>query len=91
MEKAALVTAGASGIGRATCLGFAREGAALAVADMNLENAATTAREIRDGGGKGTAISVNVADQLARMRWLSERPANSDDSTSSSTAPECGS
>jgi NAD(P)-dependent dehydrogenase (short-subunit alcohol dehydrogenase family) len=60
--KCALVTGGASGIGHATCLAFAREGADIAVADMNLEGAEITAREVRDASRKAVAIAVNVAD-----------------------------
>jgi NAD(P)-dependent dehydrogenase (short-subunit alcohol dehydrogenase family) len=40
--KVALVTRGASGIGRATALSFAREGAKLVVADMNDEGGQQT-------------------------------------------------
>ena len=46
--KCALITGGASGIGHATCLAFAREGADIAVADMNLEGAEVTPREVRN-------------------------------------------
>ena len=60
--KYALVTGGASGIGHATCLAFAREGADIAVVDMNLEGAESTAREVRDAGRRAVAIQVNVAD-----------------------------
>ena len=59
--KCALVTGGASGIGHATCLAFAREGADIAVADINLQGAEATAREVRDTGRKAVAIAVNVA------------------------------
>ena len=44
--KAAIVTGGGFGIGRGICLGFAREGAHVAVADINLKNAETVADEI---------------------------------------------
>ena len=63
--KCALVTGGASGIGNATCLAFAREGADVAVADMNLEGAEATARAVRANGRRAVAIAVNVADPVS--------------------------
>jgi NAD(P)-dependent dehydrogenase (short-subunit alcohol dehydrogenase family) len=47
---------------RTRYLAFAREGADIAVADMNLEGAEVTAREVRNAGRKAVAIAVNVAD-----------------------------
>lgn len=56
--KTALVTGGASGIGRGICLVLAGQGAELVVADINLEGARSGAPEVQDSGG--TAISVGV-------------------------------
>jgi meso-butanediol dehydrogenase/(S,S)-butanediol dehydrogenase/diacetyl reductase len=56
-NKAALVTGGGSGIGRATCELFAREGAALAVLDLDPSAAETTANSVR---GKREAIALNA-------------------------------
>ena len=70
--KAALITGGASGIGRATCLSFAREGAVIAVADQNLDGAAATAREVQAAGRSATAIAVNVADPLSVERMVEQ-------------------
>jgi NAD(P)-dependent dehydrogenase (short-subunit alcohol dehydrogenase family) len=61
----AAVTGAGSGIGRAIALGFAREGAALAVLDINGEAAAATAKDIRDAGGKAQAFTLDVTDRLA--------------------------
>ena len=60
--KAALITGGAQGIGRAIALLFAREGARVAVSDINLEKAGETCREIESQGGEALAIGGNVAD-----------------------------
>ena len=49
--KAALVTGGASGIGRATSLAMAREGARVAVADRTEERSAETVALINAAGG----------------------------------------
>ncbi len=61
--KAALVTGAASGIGRASALALAREGAAVCVSDINEEGAAETARLIRDGGGQALALTCDVTDR----------------------------
>jgi len=61
--KKALVTGGASGIGRATAVRFAVEGAAVLVADRNLEPAEETAREIIKIGRPAIAHRVDVADE----------------------------
>jgi len=59
--KTALVTGGASGIGRATALALAREGASVAVADMTEAAAATTVALIQAAGGRAIAIGADVA------------------------------
>jgi NAD(P)-dependent dehydrogenase (short-subunit alcohol dehydrogenase family) len=61
--KRALVTGGASGIGRATALAMVREGARVAVADKSGDGAAETVAMINAGGGQAIALSVNVANE----------------------------
>ncbi|MCA3421243.1 MAG: SDR family NAD(P)-dependent oxidoreductase, partial [Roseomonas sp.] len=63
--KSALVTGGASGIGRATALAFAREGARVAVADILEEAAQNTVSEIKAMGGQAIAIACDVTDDDA--------------------------
>ena len=63
--KSALVTGGASGIGRATALAFAREGARVAVADILEEAAQRTVAEIEAMGGQALAIACDVTDDDA--------------------------
>ncbi len=63
--KIALVTGGASGIGRATALAFAREGARVAVADILEEAAQSTVTEIEAMGGQALAIACDVTDDDA--------------------------
>jgi NAD(P)-dependent dehydrogenase (short-subunit alcohol dehydrogenase family) len=61
--KAAIVTGGGSGIGRAVARRFAAEGAAVAVADIAAERAKAVAAEIQAEGGRAFAMSVDVSDQ----------------------------
>ena len=59
--KVALITGGASGIGRATALLLAREGAAVAVMDLDAAGAESVAHEIRESGGRATALGGDVS------------------------------
>jgi NAD(P)-dependent dehydrogenase (short-subunit alcohol dehydrogenase family) len=61
--KAALVTGGASGIGRATALAMAREGARVAVADRTEESAAGTVALINAAGGQAIALGGDVTEE----------------------------
>ena len=63
--KVALVTGGASGIGRATALTFAREGAKLVIADMNAEGGQQTVHMITESGGEATFVQVVVTSASA--------------------------
>ena len=61
--KTALVTGGASGIGRATALAMVREGARVAVADQSEVGAAETVAMINAAGGQAVALGADVADE----------------------------
>jgi NAD(P)-dependent dehydrogenase (short-subunit alcohol dehydrogenase family) len=63
--KSALITGAASGIGRATALAFAREGAWVAAADLALEGAKETLGLIEAAGGQGVALQVEVTDEAS--------------------------
>jgi 3-oxoacyl-[acyl-carrier protein] reductase len=59
--KVALVTGGAQGIGKAVALLLARNGADIAVSDINLEKAKETVKEVQALGRKALAIKADVA------------------------------
>jgi NAD(P)-dependent dehydrogenase (short-subunit alcohol dehydrogenase family) len=68
--RVAAITGGALGIGRATALAFAAEGAAVALGDVQADAAETVAREIRQGGGRAIAIGVDVGDAAAVQAFV---------------------
>ncbi|MDP6822520.1 MAG: glucose 1-dehydrogenase [Dehalococcoidia bacterium] len=73
--RVALVTGGGSGIGRATALRFAAEGARVVVADIVLEAGEETAQLIRDAGGEAQFAYVDVTDEDS-VRSLVELTVN---------------
>ena len=60
--KVALITGAGSGIGRASALAFAREGAKVAVADIVVEGGEETVRMVKEAGGEAFFIKVDVAN-----------------------------
>jgi NAD(P)-dependent dehydrogenase (short-subunit alcohol dehydrogenase family) len=60
--KVALITGGASGIGRATAVLLAREGAAVAIADLDEASGQEVVQQIVAGGGQAIFVLCNVAE-----------------------------
>ena len=72
----AVATGGAAGIGRAVSLFFAREGAHLAIADIDASNGACTSDEINSMGGKSSFILADVSkaqDVQEMVKTVAER------------------
>jgi NAD(P)-dependent dehydrogenase (short-subunit alcohol dehydrogenase family) len=73
--KVALITGGGSGIGRATALLFAREGAAVAVVDLDESRARAVEREIEGAGGQAIAVRCDVSQAVDCQRAVQETVA----------------
>lgn len=61
-NKIAVVTGGSSGIGRAAALAFAREGAKVVIADVNIEGSRETVQMIESAGGDACFIKCDVSN-----------------------------
>jgi 3-oxoacyl-[acyl-carrier protein] reductase len=75
-DHIAVVTGAASGIGRAIAIGYAREGAQVALLDVNEKAAAEAAQEIRDTGGQAMSFALDVTrreDCVAAAKRIAEQ------------------
>jgi len=74
-NKIALITGGSSGIGRATCLLFAKEGAKAIVVDINEKEGAATVEMIKKEGGEAAFFKADVskADECKGMVDFAEK------------------
>jgi len=70
--KVAIVTGGASGIGRAVCQELGKFGATMVVADINLEGAEEVSKAISGNGGSATAAELDVRDAEAIQKLVDE-------------------
>jgi 3-oxoacyl-[acyl-carrier protein] reductase len=61
--KVSIITGAGQGIGRATAVKFAKEGAKVAVCDINVEAATETAKLVTDAGGEAISFSIDVTDK----------------------------
>jgi dihydroanticapsin dehydrogenase len=65
LGRVAVVTGGADGIGKATCVRFAREGAKVVVADINTDLGPKTVAEIQAAGGDALFVETDVAQEAS--------------------------
>ena len=63
--KTAIVTGAASGIGKEIALEFAKAGASVAIADLNLDGANAVADQIKQAGGKAMGVAMDVTNEDA--------------------------
>jgi NAD(P)-dependent dehydrogenase (short-subunit alcohol dehydrogenase family) len=63
--KVAVVTGAGSGLGRASSLALAGEGARVVVSDLDVDGGRATVEQITDGGGEAVFVEADVADEQA--------------------------
>ncbi len=90
--RCVLITGAASGMGETASRSFARNGAAVVLADINLDRAQVIAEEIAAGGGKAVAVKVDVRsyDEIKNAVQLGEEKFGSVDVTVSFAGGEPG-
>src|SRR5262245_53834152 len=69
-DRTALITGAGSGIGRAAAETFARQGAQVAVADINPQTAEETAQAIRRAGGRAAPFAADVSQRASVDRLV---------------------
>jgi NAD(P)-dependent dehydrogenase (short-subunit alcohol dehydrogenase family) len=74
-QKTALVTGAASGIGKETCVLFAKEGANVACVDVNSDGAQAVADAITADGGRAIAVTADVSKDADCARMVEETEA----------------
>jgi 3-hydroxybutyrate dehydrogenase len=70
--KIAIITGAASGIGKAIALRFADSGGTPVIADLNIDAAGATAREIKSKGLEAFAVGMNVADEASVEKGVAD-------------------
>jgi 3-hydroxybutyrate dehydrogenase len=70
--KVAIITGAASGIGKEIAVRFAAEDGTPVIADLNLDAADATAREIKAKGSDAFAVGMNVADEAAVEKGVAD-------------------
>lgn len=71
-NRVAIVTGGGHGIGRAYCLGLAKEGAKVVVADIDFPAAEETKKLVKQDGGSALAIQVDVGNEQNTLAMAEE-------------------
>ena len=69
-NKTVFITGAAGGIGRQTCINFAKEGASVAVSDIDLDMANRVAKEIKSSGGEAKAFKLDVTSQPETIKAM---------------------
>lgn len=72
MDKTVAITGAGTGIGRAIACRFAREGAKIAVIDINHESAETVVGDIRSTGGTAVSYRCDISDQPAVIKTMEQ-------------------